>query len=272
MSSLLNDRLNRQYGITISIHNKHRTGKTLTALMLIVWYLLHRKHVKGVISNIKLDLSFIDMDDKYVPLKDIKMIKEEEYMNYIIFTDEFRRLCDSNMSSSFRNKFISTLLADTGKSKQIHILTDQHGMAVHNRVRENADIIMYPEMRQNNKVCNVKIFEGYRDYFWIKGNGWMKDWKVEFEYNASPYFKYYNTEEKVEDYLLTFTPEEYAEKFLGWLSRHKYDRHPDFLLKTSTLTLWKEQTGEYISNEQRSALMEWLRYNTELPITGRRNK
>ena len=44
----------RQFGRTIGIHNRKRTGKTLSAVMLALLYLDILPYIKGVITNINL--------------------------------------------------------------------------------------------------------------------------------------------------------------------------------------------------------------------------
>lgn len=269
LNKILPKSVRTQYGITIGIHGKHRTGKTLTAIMLIVYYLLRRKNIKGVISNVELDLSAIDMKEKYTPMQDIRMLGKDEYKDYIVFTDEFRRFCDSRMSGSFKNLFISNLLSDTGKFKQVHILTDQDGGAVDKRIRLNADVVLHPIIDLKRGICRVKCFETYSNYFWIVANDWLKDWKSEFVYEIEPYFKYFDTEQKIEDFYLTFKPEDYATQLSEWLKVQGLIDHPDFVLKASTILLWKEMTGAFISGEQRKALMEYLFYYSDLPMRGK---
>lgn len=258
-----------RYGITIGIHSPARTGKTLTAVTLGVWWLLDNPFIQGIISNVGLNLNSLGLQDKVKPLTDIKKISGDEYLNYIILTDEFRSIIDSRMSSSFRNMFVSNILRDTGKSRQIHILTDQEASSIDKRVRRNTDLILVPKVDRKKDICTVKMFDSYNQYFTVDAYREINDWKVQFQYKISEWGKYYDTFQKIPPTFITWEPPEYGERFIDWATETGYMEHPDFLVKTATLNLWKEETGEYINDSQKTALMEWLRYNTELPMTGR---
>lgn len=260
-------------GITLAIHNKKRSGKTITCIKMTLHYLSELEWLRGVITNVRMDFSSIEkLEKKVVPLQDIKYISEEEWKYYLLVTDEFRRICDSRMSSSFKNRFISTLLADTGKLGQIHLLTDQDWHAVDRRVRLNVDYILFPRIlrKAKKKVCEVSIFDSYKQFRSVLAfSEVFEEWEDRFYYPIEPYYKFYDTTQHIADYVIRFTPKDYAEKFQNWLDENEYIKHPDFKLKIATLKLWKRETGEFISNEEISGLMEWLRYNTDLPMKGR---
>ena len=258
-----------RYGITIGIHSPARTGKTLTAVTLSVWWLLDNPFIKGIISNVGLNLKPLNLQDKVKPLSDIKKISGDEYLDYIILTDEFRSIIDSRMSSSFRNMFVSNILRDTGKSRQIHILTDQEGSSIDKRVRRNTDLVLVPRVDRKKDVCIVKMFDSYEQYFLVDAYREINEWKIQFQFKISDWGIYYDTFQKIPVTLITWEPPEYGERFISWTEKTGYDNHPDFFVKTATLNLWKEETGEYISDSQKTALMEWLRYNTDLPMSGR---
>jgi len=260
-------------GITIAIHNKKRSGKTITCIKLALHYLSELDWIKGVITNVRMNFDMIEgLEKKVLPLENIKYISGDEWRWYLLVTDEFRRICDSRMSSSFKNRFISTLLADTGKLGQIHLLTDQDWHAVDRRVRLNVDYILFPRIirKEKTKLCEVSIFDGYKQFRSVLSFPEVfEEWEDRFYYPIEPYYQFYDTTQHIEDYIIKFEPEEYSEKFHKWLDKTKYIEHPDFKLKIATLKLWKRETGEYISNEEISGLMEWLRYNTDLPMKGR---
>lgn len=261
----------KRYGITIGIHNGARTGKTLTSVMLALWYAMNIPEIQGILSNVHLkNLDRIGLEGKFRPITDLKSIGADEYKNFILLTDEFRSIIDSRMSGSFKNLFISNILRDTGKMKQIHILTDQDANAIERRVRINTDLVLYPQVNPKDATCTVKIFDGYDQFYYIRGFDRIDEWEIEFKYNIMDWVDYYDTEQKIDEYYLTFEPQEYANKFIEWINGTGYSKHRDFVIKTSTLTLWKEETGEFISDSQKSALMEWLRYNTKYPMTGRK--
>ena len=77
------------------------------------------------------------------------------------------------------------------------------------------------------------------------------------------YFKLYNTRQSIDSYVLSFTPKEYGDKFQLWLKETDYINHPDFICGSATLKLWKRDSGEIVTNEDLSALLEWLKYNTD---------
>lgn len=284
MSKVLDEQINRvktakygdyekRYGVTIGIHNGARTGKTLTAVMLSLYYMLKIKSLKGILSNVFFqNLDELGLDGVYHPLTDIKKISGDEYKDYIIVTDEFRSIIDSRMSGSFKNLFISNILRDTGKFRQIHLLTDQDANAIDRRVRVNTDIVLHPQVNLKSKLCRVKIFEGYDNYYYCRAYGMITEWDIWFEFPIMDYARFYDTEQKIGEYYLTFKPDEYAEQFLTWIRKHEYDKHPDFTIKNATVNLWKETEGIYINDTQKSALLEWLLYNCGYPVYGRREK
>jgi hypothetical protein len=260
-----------QYGRTIGIHSSARTGKTLTMVMLIIYYLTKLPYIKGVISNVVLkNLDKIGFDGVYIPLKNIKQVKKEEYKDYIIATDEFRRLCDARMSSSFRNKFISNILADTGKFRQIHILTDQEASSVDKRVRRNADAILVPFMNFTTGMCTVKVCPSYRKYFELDAYElWNQYNEIAFEYPFREYYQYYDTEQTIEDYVISFEPKDYMDLFMGWMSKMGYDKREGLVINKPMITLWKEQEGVEITSSQMSALMQYMYLESDLEVETR---
>jgi hypothetical protein len=255
----------QQYGKTIGIHSPKRTGKTLTMVFLIVYYMdLLGDWVKGVISNLDLYM------DNYIPLIDIKMIGRDEYKNYIIATDEFRGLCDSRMSGAFKNLFISNILRDTGKFKQIHILTDQDSHAIDRRIRVNADAVLRPLVDRDTGVCTVKVCPNYRTYFYIEGMDLWDEWDSEFYIEDYPsLFKYYNTEQKLADYVLTFTPEDFYVDFMKWFEEKEYHKQDDIPITSATLKYWKQDSGAPITTEQITALLEYMLRESDLNVKKR---
>jgi hypothetical protein len=273
---LVNEQIKHRYGFTIGIHSPARTGKTLTSVMIALSILIRWKMIKGIITNINLfNLDKLEVNKPVIPLENIKMIKEEEYKNYIILTDEFKRIIDSRMSSSFANMFISNLLSDTGKQSQIHLLTDQNASAIDKRVRGNTDLILYPLVNLKTGLCVVKYFDmpnPYYTFFLEEAYSRLHSWKKQFKFEFEPYYDYYDTEQKIDEYYLEFTPKEHGELFIQYLEEKKYINHPDFKIKQATISLWKQEKGIRITSEQKSGLMEWLLYNTDLNITGRTNQ
>jgi len=261
-----------QYGRTLGIHSPKRTGKTLLGVALIIYYLETLDYVKGVISNVVLNLERIGRYNDYIPLKNIKNIKREEYKNYILFTDEFRRLIDSRMSSSFKNRFISNILSDTGKFKQIHILTDQEASSVDKRIRKNADAVLVPQVNFETGRCDVKILKSYRHYFELDAYDIMDQYhEVEWSFPFRKYYNFYDTEQPIDEYLITFEPKDYLDMFVGWMKEKNYYDRKDITISKGLLTLWKEQTGVEISGEQVSALLVYMQLECqEFDVRGRK--
>lgn len=250
----------RGYGRTIGIHSPARTGKTLLAVFLVIYYLERLDYLKGVISNVVLNLESIGRFDDYLPLKNIKNIKKEEYKNYIILTDEFRRLIDARMSGSFKNRFISNLLADTGKFRQVHILTDQEASSIDKRIRRNADAILVPAVNFQTGLCRVITLPNYDSYFRLDAYGLLdsyNDPKTEFSFEFRKYYRFFDTEQPIDEYVITFEPEDYLELLLEWMKSKGYDKR-QIPISKGLLVLWKEQTGVEITSEQLSALMVYL--------------
>lgn len=255
----------QQYGKTIGIHSPARTGKTLTMVFLILYYMeLLGDWIKGVMSNVTLHI------DEYKPLTDIKMISRDEYKNYIIATDEFRGLCDSRMSGSFKNLFISNILRDTGKFKQVHILTDQDSHAIDRRIRVNADAVLKPQVDRDTGMVTVKVCPNYKTFFYVEGMDLWNEWNTEFYIEDYPsLFKYYDTEQKLDDYVLTFTPEDFFNDFMGWFEKKGYDKQDDIPITSATLKYWKQDEGVPITTEQITALMEHMVRESDLNIKKR---
>jgi hypothetical protein len=259
-----------QYGRTIGIHAPARTGKTLTAIVLIIYYMTKLSYIKGVISNVKLkNLDKLGFEGRYIPLQNIKEIKKEEYKDYIILTDEIRRLLDSRMSGTFKNRFISNILADTGKFRQIHILTDQQASAVDKRIRGNSDAVLYPSMNFENGICTVKVVSSYIKFFEMEAYELWNQYDVGFKFPFREYYDYYDTEQPIEDYVITFEPKDFCEEFLMWMKKHNYDRINNLVIGKPILTLWKEEDGIQVTESQLSALLQYMMLETDLNVRGR---
>lgn len=249
-----------QFGRTIGIHSPARTGKTLLAVFLTIYYLERLDYLKGVISNVVLNLEKIGRFNDYIPLKNIKNIKKEEYKNYIILTDEFRRLIDARMSGSFKNRFISNILADTGKFRQIHLLTDQEASSIDKRIRRNADAVLVPNVNFRTGMCKVINLPNYDTYFRMDAYGSLDNYNnpdAEFEFEFRKYYGFFDTEQPIEDYVITFEPEDYMDLLLEWMKSKNYDKR-EIPISKGLLILWKEQAGIDITSEQLSALMVYM--------------
>jgi len=256
----------RQFGRTIGIHNRKRTGKTLSAVMLALLYLDILPYIKGVITNINLKFESLGIQDKVIPFQNIKMIKDKTYRYYLLLLDEFADICDSRLSSSYRNRFITTLLKDTGKFGQILLLTDQNASAIDKRVRNNADAVLRPEINLDTGMCDVKVLPSYQSYFEVDAYERWNQYDVSFKYSFKEYYPLYDTTQHLDRYKLTFEPEDYFEEFSEWFIGKGYDKIEDYSIKKATLTLWKESDDVVISQSQLSALLEYMKLENKLEL------
>ena len=109
-----------QYGECVCIAAPARQGKTLTMTKIIVQRLVDEgDKIDKLICNIPLDLSPIGMEDKFVYLEDIDILREVPPKGKvrIIAVDEMRRLLDSRCSIGQKNRVISNLFSDTFKQR-----------------------------------------------------------------------------------------------------------------------------------------------------------
>lgn len=256
----------RQFGRTIAIHAPARKGKTLTMIMLIMYYIDRLSYIKGIISNLNLTLP-PPYDKLCVPLGNLKKISD--YRSYILAIDEFRTMVDSRMSGSFRNIFISNILKDTGKLRQIFLYTDQESGSIDKRIRINVDAVLKPDINFDTGIMTVKVVKNYNMFWTIDAYSKWGEWTDEFYFPFREYYDYYDTEQKIEEYMLGFTPEEHYEIFMGWFEERGYT--DEIQVTMSTLKLFKSMKPElYLTNEQLSGLMEYMRRETELNIRGKK--
>jgi len=243
-----------KYGETFAIHNPKRFGKTLTAVFIIIRRLRTEPDIAGVVSNIWLNLKSIGMQHKYHFLEDIETIKKLKG-KYILFIDEIRRYVDSRMSISLKNRFISNLLADLGKQRVDFYYTDQDALAADKRIRLNVDYVLAPFYAPHSKWCSVYIFDSIQRMIDFLEFGMGRPlWRYAFY--APPYFKYFDTEQKIEDYMARFKVEEYVNQYLRWKSKNGYeDAKTDYQM----LNLWCATEGISLSATEKSAMLKFMR-------------
>jgi len=259
-----------QYGKQVGIHAPKRKGKTLTMIMCLRYFIEEFDFIEGIISNLKLTLPK-EYDTNIIPLRNIKDIGKEEYRNYILALDEIGHIMDSRMSSSFRNIFVSNLLADTGKFKQLLLYTSQDAGQVDKRVRQNVDRILRPDINFKTGKMEVKIIENYNSYFNIEAYNLWKKYDVSIYFPFRQFYSWYDTNAKIDEYVITYTPEDHLEMFLGWYQEEGFNNQ-DLNITNGTVNLWKEEKGVIITKSQTSALMEYMRRKTDLPMRGRKKE
>lgn len=264
------DSTEQQFGKIIGIHAPKRKGKTLTKIMCVNYFLDALPYMKGVICNINLTMPE-PYTNKYIPMKDIKMMGMDEYRKHIIAVDELGHMMDSRMSTSFRNMFVSNLVADTGKFEQIFVYTAQDANQIDRRIRNNVDRIFRPSINFQTGLMTVKVIENYQTYFKIDAFDDWNSYDIEFYFPFRQYYSWYNTKEKVEEYIITFEPSDYLELFMKWWEEKGYHEQGIMITK-ATLDLWKETNPIQINKGQISALMEHMLRETDLPMYSRRRK
>jgi hypothetical protein len=256
----------RKYGRTIAIHAPKRKGKTLTMVMLILHYLELLPYIEGVVSNLNLKLPS-PYDKMCRPITDLKFIPE--YQTHILALDELRNIIDSRMSSSFRNIFISNILKDTGKLEQIFLYTDQDSMSIDKRVRLNVDAVLRPSINFKTGLMTVKTMKNYRHYWEIEAYSAWKLHKDEFYFPFRQYYDYYDHKQKIEEYFIGFTPKEHYDLFISWFNKRGYTE--EIKITMGTLKLFKTMNPElYLTNDQLSGLMEFMKRETDHNIRGGR--
>lgn len=258
----------QQYGKQIGIHAPKRKGKTLTLIMILNILLDVVPFIKGVISNLALTLPKQYEHFDIVNLKDIKDIGKDRYRSYIILIDEMGHIVESRMSSSFRNIFVSNILADVGKFKQLLGYTSQQASQIDLRIRDNVDLVLRPIIDFKTGLMRVQYLFNYFDYFTIDSwHQWEYYDEYVFYFPFRQYFDWYDTHAKIEEYVITFTPEDYLKQFLVWWKDMGYHQQ-QHKITNSTLKLWKEMDGVIITSSQLSALTEYMKRETDLPMYG----
>lgn len=243
-----------EYGETFAVHNPKRFGKSLTVTFMIIERMKREPWLK-LVSNSYFDLSPLyplKNQSDFVFLDDIEMLKSIG-SGTIVYIDEMRRYTDSRMAMSQKSRFISNLLADTGKQKVDLYYTDQDSKAVDKRVRINVDYILAPFYDYVTGWCRVLIWDKMEKFEMFQ-EGWQA-WNppiFEFAFWAPPYFKFYKTERKVEDYHMKFKVKSHAILFKEWCERKGLDPDGD------SIVLYSTTEGETYSSPEMKAMLKFL--------------
>lgn len=259
-----------QFGKIIGIHAPKRRGKTLTAIMCIGYFLESFDFIKGVISNLNLTMPS-NYKKPSLPLTTLKQLSSDEYRKHLINIDEIGHVQDSRMSSSFRNLFVTNILADIGKFEQILIYTSQDANQIDRRIRKNVDVIFRPSISFKTGMMKVKVIRDYDTYFRIDAFNQWRQYDVEFFFPFRQFYTWYDTKQKIEEYYITFEPKEYLEMFNKWWLDNKYNEQ-DIKITNGTISLWKETQGIFITQSQMKSLIEYMLRHTDLPLYRRKNK
>lgn len=249
------------YGMGYGCFNPARTGKTLTVVRTIVERLKSEPWIEGVVSNVPLNFKPLGLQDMFIYLDDIEILRMLKGY-YIVFIDEIRRYTDSRMSSSQKNRLISNLTADLFKQKCDLYVTDQDSHAPDRRIRVNLNFVLAPEYQERIRVCVVRVFSSIEEYeMWTNYGPMYAHPSFTYAYNAEPYFKYFDTEEKIDDYVLRFNVERTADNFTEWLRRKGLTNLTVEEMDNDLFNLWSTTTGIEISGQERSALRKYLELN-----------
>lgn len=264
---ILNILLGRpEFGDTFAIHGPKRTGKTLLAVFILVERLresldIFGDYIDAILSNVTLDLSSIGMQDKFRQFTDIEQVKD--LRNGILFLDEIRRLADSYMTQSQQSRLTSNLLADTGKQVDDFYYTDQSMNGPPSRIRVNVDYVMSPIYDPYTTwvpggppgIVKTYVFDSlnsFNMFFNPQFPGMPLSKPIyQFAFYAPPFFKFYKTGQKIEDYHFKFNPDIYIEQFIGWHAK-TWPRAP---YGKKLLKLWNTVAGKDLSTDERDSVL-----------------
>jgi hypothetical protein len=170
---------------------------------------------------------------------------------YIVFIDELRRFVDSRIAQSTKSRLLSNLFADIPKSKMDLYYTDQWFKAVDVRVRVNVDRVIKPSYNEAYGFNRLMVWNDIRKYEMFE-TGWEM-WNppcFEFGFYAKPYFKFYNTMQKIDDYLMRFKPKSHAIPYLKYCKNKVLDWGDK-----DSLVLYCEDLGlKYTTGEKKAIL------------------
>lgn len=172
--------------VLIAIVSELGAGKTLS-----LTYLAYRKYLKGmtVFANYHITFpkfsNFKEPDVRYVR----KMVDFLNMREGFFAGDELWMSCDSRMSATKKNKFITSIL---GKSRKrgIHIgYTTQNFHQMDKRIRDVTDFIAFPQLNKDESICRLEVFT-------LPQMTPMQSYK----FRTAPLFKMYDTNEEVEPF------------------------------------------------------------------------
>lgn len=234
----------RTLGECVGVHAPWSKGKTL----LLTFIAKERSEAEGldVLANFYLKgiKSFRFLDD-------IELIKEVR--RTVIEIDEIRRYADSYLSKGMKARFVSNLLADTGKQSCALYYSDQKATAAPVRLRDNLSFVLQPEFDEDSEWCTVYYYDSLMNYDW--GNP-----SFYFGFYAPDYWNYFDTRQKIEDYKMKFHTDRYVDRFLNWVS------DKDYPINKKILNMWNVEEGEELCASEISAVI------TKLELKGKVEK
>jgi hypothetical protein len=133
-------------------------------------YLLWRNwFFKGqkIYANIHLfKIPYIYIDD----IRQLDLIKHEENVSAYVGIDELWLYCDSRMSRTTRNRFVSNILAKSRKRGITYVTTAQVADSIESRIRKVLDFTFYPMLNRDDSVIKLLVFRGG----YVKNPNYMK--------------------------------------------------------------------------------------------------
>jgi len=188
------------------------SGKTLTALyMSLLLYREYRKIYPGykIYSNIRLKLDQLNIDWEYFNKE-----TDLDNINYgVVLFDEMWKWCDSRLSGSNLNRFLSSWSVITRKRKLSLLVTEQYEKMLDKRIREITNYIAYPRQENYSEELTQKFGEPTylnTTCIYIPVNNSGRKIFQDTIYNP-PLFELFDTTEEPEEFGETF--EEYFERF-----------------------------------------------------------
>lgn len=159
-------------------------GKTLTMVKDAYNYC---KEGYSIYAN--LNLSF----GKYISSDDVlKLNRKSALRDCVLVIDEIELFFDSRSFSKEENRTFSHFLQQIRKRNIIILCTCQYINLVDLRIRQQLDIISYPNFDKKSLFCGVNYF----DLTKLEDNMSLTDFKPIFViYNAFPVFSLYDTHE-----------------------------------------------------------------------------
>jgi len=248
--------LRLEYGDTVAIVGPKRTGKTLTATFLIRNRIANEPK-SYLISNIAYNMELLGAEDRYIALDDVESISDlsDLHGRFILFIDELRRYADARFSQSKLSRFVSNLLADTGKQKVDFYYTDQDYGAVDKRVRLNVDVIVEPRYYEDNHMCIMLFWDDENKYKLFK-NGY-ESWNPPM-FNAGfwapSFFKLFDTGQKIEDYEHKFKVRDHTLKISGWFDQYNKSYEKELM------NLYCESEGVPLGSSEKDSILSFMKY------------
>jgi hypothetical protein len=120
-----------------------------------------------IYANIHLfKIPYIYIDD----IRQLDLIKYEEGVSYYIGLDELWLICDSRMSRTKKNRFVSNILSKSRKRGITYVSTAQVADSIEGRIRKVLDFTFYPMLNRDDSVIKLLVFRGG----YVKNQNYMK--------------------------------------------------------------------------------------------------